>query len=141
MKLLYGERYGSDLLHKFCADQRGNVAAARASDEHATVVRCDAGFRLHAIQELKNFFRLFGFMPLVVGPNHLVGSGIDDDRFHCRRAHIHADVVRQFGLAERHRIAPRFWLRTRKSCDQFSELYVELDCIARAAAIAVIMVP
>ena len=52
MKFLDRKRDCCDFLYKLRADQRSNVAAPGAGDEHAAVVGRDAGFGLHAMEEL-----------------------------------------------------------------------------------------
>ncbi len=93
MELLDRERNGGDFLHELCADQVGQRAAARAGDEDAAIVRSDADFVLHALEEFQQLLRLLGLVALVVLPDHLVGFGVDDDGLHRGRAHVHADGV------------------------------------------------
>jgi hypothetical protein len=45
------------------------------------MIRSDSGVCLHATQKLKAFFRLTGFMPLIVLPDRFVCLGVNDDRF------------------------------------------------------------
>jgi len=56
-----------------------------------------------AIQENQNRLGLLGVVPLVVMPEDRVRPGVDDDRLHGRRAHVHAD----------HQLAHRFALSCR----------------------------
>ena len=93
MQLLDGERDRGDFLHELGADQVGQRAAARAGDEDAAVVRSDADFLFHALEEFQQLFRLLGLVALVVLPDHLVSFGLDDDGLHRGRADIHADGV------------------------------------------------
>ena len=80
-------------------------------------------------------------MTLIVGPDHLVGGDIDDHRLHRRGANIDSNVIRELGLAQRHRIRARLGLGSRKSGDELAEFYVELDRLAASAAtVAVIVV-
>ena len=73
MQLLDGERNRRDFLHELGADQVGQRAAARAGDEDAAVVRSNADFVLHALEEFQQLLRLLGLVALVVLPDHLVG--------------------------------------------------------------------
>ena len=66
MQLLDRQRDRRNFLHKLRADQIGQRAAARAGDEDAAVVRRNAGFVLHALQELERLFRLLGLVALIV---------------------------------------------------------------------------
>ena len=93
MQLLHGQRNRGDFLHELGADQVGQRAAARAGDEDAAVVRSNADFLLHALEELQQLLRLLGLMALVVLPDHLVGLGVDHHRLDGRRANVHADGV------------------------------------------------
>ncbi len=96
MQLLDRQRDGRDFLHELRADQVGQRAATRAGDEDATVVRSDASFVLHALEELQQLLGLLGFVALVVLPDDLVGFGFDDHGLHRGRADIHADHVDRF---------------------------------------------
>ena len=93
MQLLHGQRDRRDFLHELCAHQVGQRASAGAGDEDAAVVRSNADFVLHALEEFEQLLRLLGLVALVVLPDHLVGFGIDDDGFHRGRAHVHAHAV------------------------------------------------
>ena len=81
MELLDRERNRSDFLHELGADQVGQRAATRAGDEDAAIVRSDADFILHALEELEQLLRLLGLVALIILPDHLVGFGIDHDGF------------------------------------------------------------
>ena len=91
VQLFDGERNCGYFLHEFCADLVGDRAAAGAGHEHAGVVRVDADFGFHALQEFKGLFRLLGFVALIVLPESLIAGGIDDHRFHRGRADVEPD--------------------------------------------------
>ena len=93
VQLFDRQRDCGDFLHKLRADQVGQRASARAGDEDAAVVRSNADFLLHALEEFQQLLRLLGFVTLVVLPDDLVGFGVDNDRLHRRRANIHADGI------------------------------------------------
>ena len=88
MQLLDRQRNRRHFLYKLGADLLGDRAAAGTGHEHARVVRIDAGFGFHALQEFQRLFRLLGLVALIVLPEHLVARSIDDHRFHRGRAHI-----------------------------------------------------
>ncbi len=93
MHLLDCERDRRYFLHKLCAHQVGQRAAARAGDEDAAIVRSDADLVLHALEEFQQLLRLLGLVALVVLPDHLVGFGFNDYGLHRGRADVHADRV------------------------------------------------
>ena len=81
-------------------------------------------------------------MALIVGPDHLVGSGIDDHRLHGGRADIDSNIIGELGLAQRYRIRALFGLWSWKRGYEFPQLYIQLDRLAASATtVAVIMVP
>ncbi len=93
VELLDRERNRSDFLHELCADQIGQRAATGAGDEDAAIVRSDADFILHALEEFEQLFRLLGLVALIVLPDHLVGFGLNHDGLNGGRADVHADGV------------------------------------------------
>ncbi len=93
MHLLDRQRNRRDFLHELGANQVGQRASARAGDEDAAVVRSNADFLFHALQEFQQLFRLLGLVALIVLPDHLVGFGVDDHGLHRGRADVHADAV------------------------------------------------
>ena len=93
MQLLDRQRHGRHFLHELRAHQIGQRAAARSGDEDAAIVRSDADFILHALEELEQLLGLLGLMALVVLPDHLVGFGFDHNRFYSSGTNVHADGV------------------------------------------------
>ena len=57
------------------------MIAAGTGHEYAAVVRRDAGFRFHALQEIQQRFHLARFMPAIVLPQNCIGFRIHDDGF------------------------------------------------------------
>src|SRR5215468_7600805 len=51
----------------------------------------NAGIGFHTLQELERFFRLLGFVALVVLPQNLIRVRIHYDRLHCCRTHVKSD--------------------------------------------------
>ena len=84
MKLFDGQRNRGNLLHKFRSDLVGDGPTARAGDEHAGVAPVNTHLGFHAFEELEGFFRLLGFMALVVLPQQLVRGSIDEYGLDCR---------------------------------------------------------
>ena len=104
MQLLDRQRNCGYFLHEFRADLVCDSASAGAGQEHTRVVTIDADLGFHPLQEFQGFFRLLGFVALVVLPEHLIAGRIDHHGFHSGRAYVEADhergvvVVRLFGM-------------------------------------------
>ena len=86
IQLFNRERNGIHFLHELGADVLRKARAARTGDEDAEIfVRSGGEVLLDLLQHLQHFFRLLGFVALVVSPEDLVGFVVhDDDLYGCR---------------------------------------------------------
>jgi hypothetical protein len=112
VQFLHCQRNRSNLLHELGTDLIGNRTTAGAGHEHAGVVPVHADFCFHAAQEFQGFFRLLGFVPLVIAPQHFVGGGICDYRLDGRRTHVESNQEFRFVVVRLQVLLRRLLSRT-----------------------------
>ena len=84
MQFFHCQGHGRDFLHKLRSNLIRDPAASRAGHEHTRVVTINPNLGFHAFQEFERLLRLFRLVALIVLPEHLVRSCIDNNCLHSR---------------------------------------------------------
>ena len=82
MQLLHRKRNCGHFLHELGADLFRNSAAARAGEEHTSVMTVHARFSLDTLQKFQRLLWLLGLVPLVILPQDLICRRVNHDGFH-----------------------------------------------------------